>query len=199
MRWYRPGGNGASERVFDHEKVWKRPCSFGRERSYKRGHALGARPTAVTARERVQRDSRIVESRARGQTWSATAAANGVSERHCRRIADQYRDTSPSLQEWDPIAVVEQAYERYESAYERLAEITEEAKNDSARVGAVRAQTAVIGEQLALLQAVGVLPSNLGKLAVQADARTLAAHVVAIFDKYDLPVEAEEELRSLIA
>jgi len=62
------------------------------------------------------------------------------------------------------------------------------------RLGALKSKLAVIEQRLVLLQAVGLLPHNLGLLQQERDVRTLARAVLDIFDRYGLPPEAEDEV-----
>ena len=80
-------------------------------------------------------------------------------------------------------------YRRYEAAISELEEISETAKNESARVGAVKARVEVIRTECDLLQDVGILPRNLGLLRNERDLRSIVAEIVMLFDKYSLPMK----------
>jgi hypothetical protein len=148
----------------------------------------------MTGWERVRRDAEIVAERSRGRSWSSISTTAGVSARHCRRVVAEYRESGVELEHLEPLDVVQTMYRRYEAAISELEEISETAKNESARVGAVKARVEVIRTECDLLQNVGILPPNLGLVRNERDLRSIVAEIVMLFDKYGVPLEAQKEL-----
>ena len=97
------------------------------------------------------------------------------------------------------MVVVEELYWRYESAYERLGEIAEEATNDSAKLGAIKAQLDVANSEVALLQAVNALPRDLGHVGEQLDAQRVLKTMDMVFTKHAVPDEAWQELAKVLS
>jgi hypothetical protein len=94
----------------------------------------------------------------------------------------------------DPVEVVDQMLERYESFGERLIGIADTATNDSARVGAIKAAMEAMKAQAELMQAIGVLPRSLGQMAVEIDLRRVARAAIDVLDRNGVPVEVQREL-----
>ena len=153
---------------------------------------------SMTSRQRAARDLEIFEARQRGTTWDEIAAAADVTARHARRIYASFESDEAPL-ERDPVVVVEELYWRYESAYERLGEIAEEATNDSAKLGAIKAQLDVANSEVALLQAVSALPRDLGHVGEQLDAQRVLKTMDMVFTKHAVPAEAWQELAKVLS
>ena len=85
-------------------------------------------------------------------------------------------------------------YERFETAFAELEAISQTSTNESACVGAVKARVEIVKSECDLLQAVGVLPRNLGAVRADRDMRLIVSEILKLFDKYDVPVEAQKEL-----
>jgi hypothetical protein len=147
----------------------------------------------MTAAEKVRRDERVVADRVRGLSWPTIAQRHGLSERHCRTI---WADQAPvlSVEDFDPLELVREAIAQYDGLLEDLALLAESASQDAVRLGALKSKVSVIGERLVFLQAVGLLPRDLGLLQQERDIRMIAHLLVDLFERYGLPPEAEEEL-----
>jgi hypothetical protein len=152
------------------------------------------RPQHLNAREKIIRDNQIVASRMRGLSWATIAATYGLSERQCQTILEDYRASHPRLRERDPIEILDDMLDRYESAQEELALVSATTKHDATRVGAIRTRLDVLAAQANLLMLVGVLPRDLGQLRQDLDVRDLAQKTLAVFDAHNVPVEAKREL-----
>jgi hypothetical protein len=148
----------------------------------------------MNAREKIVRDNQIVASRMRGLSWATIAATYGLSERQCQTILEDYRASHPRLRERDPIEILDDMLDRYESAQEELALVSATTKHDATRVGAIRTRLDVLAAQANLLMLVGVLPRDLGQLRQDLDVRDLAQKTLAVFDAHNVPVEAKREL-----
>ena len=120
--------------------------------------AMDSVPVKVTSPERARRDADIVRDRARGRSWASLARRHGLSDRHCRRIVAEHAHGHPQLEGLDPLDVVTGIYGRYEPAIDELVDLSDQARNESARVGAIKARIEIIKAETDLLQAIGVLP-----------------------------------------
>jgi hypothetical protein len=154
----------------------------------------GTRNGRLTAREKVERDAEIVSARASGLPWSEIAAEHRISGRQCRTIVNEYGKTGITPRLRDPVEVVDQMLERYEGFQERLIDIADTATNDSARVGAIKAAMEAMRSQAELMQAIGVLPRDLGRMAVAIDVRRVARAAIEVLDRNGIPAEVQREL-----
>jgi hypothetical protein len=148
----------------------------------------------MNSRQKIDRDNQIVCARMRGLSWATIAATYELSERQCQTILADYRASHPRLRERDPIEILDDMLDRYESAQEELALVSATTKHDATRVGAIRTRLDVLAAQANLLMLVGVLPRDLGQLRQDLDVRDLAQKTLAVFDAHNVPVEAKREL-----
>ena len=153
---------------------------------------------ALPPQARVERNAEVVRDRARGLGWSKVAERNGLSERQCRRICEEWRATRPSAYDHDPLALLDEILDHYDAGIEDLALVREEALQDAVKVGAVKARMNLIREKAELLQAVGILPRDLGKFAEERDLRVVADTVWAVMDKHDVPDDARLDLAATL-
>ena len=150
---------------------------------------------ALTPEQRHVRNMRIVQARlGRGLSWPNVAATYRLSERACRTIVKAYRDAQPSLKAIDPIDTIEERLFQLQGAAEELALVAQTADNDSARIGAIKARLDALAQHTELLQAVGVLPNELGRLRVEVDVRVIAQRVLAVVAEMNLPAEQHARL-----
>jgi hypothetical protein len=159
----------------------------------------GNRHGRLPARDKVVRDAAIVAARSEGLSWEAIAAEHGVSARQCRTIVNEYGKAGITPRLRDPVEVVDQMLERYEDFQERLILIADSATNDSARVGAIRAAIDAMRSQAELMQAIGVLPRDLGQMKVEIDVRHVARAAIDVLDRNGVPVEVQRELIAAVS
>jgi hypothetical protein len=152
----------------------------------------------MSTRERAARDAEIVEARVTGAGWAEVATRYGVSERHAKRVLAAFRDTRPRLHERDPIEVVERALDEYDDIIDELRAVARQTRQDNARVGALKARLQATESRLSLLQAVGVLPRDLGQLRVEHDVRFIAQAILDVFDRHDVSAEARRDLQAVL-
>lgn len=148
----------------------------------------------MNAREKTARDNQIVAARMRGLSWATIAANYELSERQCQTILADYRASHPRLRERNPIEIVDDMLDIYQGAQEELAEISATTTHAATRVGAIRTRLDAQAAQINLLMLVGVLPRDLGQLRLDLDVHELARKTLAVFDAFDVPVEAKREL-----
>jgi hypothetical protein len=87
----------------------------------------------------------------------------------------------------DAIAIIDELVLGLQGAIRELAWVAHTAKHDSARVGAIRARVDAMEKLAGLLQSVGVLPMNLGKLRVELDVRFLADTILEVLTEEAVP------------
>jgi len=143
---------------------------------------------------RGQRNTAIVKARLGGLSESFVAEKFGVSERQVRRVLEDYRASCPPLGGLDPEGIVVETLDGYGEAIEQLAEIAATSDHDGARLGAVRAQVEVHSVRLALLQALGALPQDLGRFRIELDVREAARTILEIFDRRGVPEDVQAEV-----
>lgn len=148
----------------------------------------------MTAEQRMNRNRAIFDARARGFGWDEIARQHDVSVRQAQRIHSEYRDASPGALAADPIATVEELLAGHDAALEDLARLANDAKHDGARLGAIRARLDVMREKYELLAAVGVLPRDLGQVAVQIDSQRIADATVAVLERHAVPEHVFDEI-----
>jgi hypothetical protein len=148
----------------------------------------------LSAQKQVQRDARIVSDRARGFGWAAIAERHGLSERRCHEIWSTYWATQPSLGEIDPVEAVNEAIAQHDALVEDLARLAETSTQDAVRLGVLKAKREAMRERLILMQAVGLLPRDLGLLKHEVDVRRIIQVFMAALDRHDLPEVVEDDL-----
>lgn len=153
----------------------------------------------MNALEKTQRDREIIADRARGLTWDQVAEKHNIDGSTARRAWAAVRDSQKDeISGADPMDTVFDLIRSYEEWMAQLAKIAEDSANDSARIGAIRSQVDIAVKKTELLQATGLLPKQLGKLRVEMDIRYMTTQILALFDKYDVPVEAQKELATVL-
>ena len=130
------------------------------------------------------------------------AQRHGVQERQARRIYQEWRDANLETQvavrdarEWLFELII-----RYEEIIASLALVAEEADNDAARVGALKAQMAALDRLTELFVIAGLLPRN-PRLEIEVrDAVEKVASVVGRIADGDVPAsDARNEVLALLS
>src|SRR5687767_11736920 len=125
----------------------------------------------MTARQRADRNAAVFEARARGFAWARIANEHGITERQAQRIFSEQRRNEPSLTARDPVETVEELLLNYEAAIDELAALAHGTGHDGTRLGAIRARVEVLNLRVNLLQALGVLPSDLRHIGALREGR----------------------------
>ena len=152
----------------------------------------------LSAAEKVSRDSRVVADRVRGLTWVTIAQRHELSERHCRELWSEYRANQPSSSSVDPVAAAEEMLERFEAVVEDAALLSEATANDAVKVAAIKLRLAGLKDQLELRMALGLLPP-LRRLEQELDIRQLTRAILQVFERHEVPLEAQRSLRILLS
>jgi hypothetical protein len=141
----------------------------------------------------LERNAKVIESRSKGRSWAGVCEDSGLSLGQVKRVWKKFVDEGKlEVQTEDPIAVVFEQITRYDVMIEELADLSKNSDNDSARVGAIRARAQVMREQIELLQAVGLVPKQLGSLKIELENRYVVQQLMVFVDKY-VPGEKIEE------
>lgn len=144
--------------------------------------------------ERAARNHEVVELRARGLSWAQVSATTEVSVPQCKNIVNDWRASTPKLRDKDSLTIVDEMIEGYQADISELVTIGGTTKNDSVKVGAVNSRSMIRGRIIELLQAIGVLPKDLGRLQVEIDARFVARQIMVVLNKHEIPAEVRLEL-----
>lgn len=137
--------------------------------------------------------------RNRGLPWPVIAERHGLSERQCRNVYADWRDSEKEeLLTRDPTEWLFETLARIDSIIGSLGLIAEQADNDAARVGALRSQMVAIQQQASLLVASGLLPRDLRSFLDQhAVERTLHA-VIEVVERENVGQGVLEGLLSVL-
>ena len=141
----------------------------------------------LPAEEKVRRDSAVVADRGRGLTWSTIAERHNLSERHCREIWSEGRGLR--LHAEDPLEALADLLAQLDAGIEDLALLAETARNESVKLGALKARMGATSEKFELLRACGLLPRDLRVFRFEVEVQQVAAMVLATFDSEGVPVE----------
>lgn len=147
--------------------------------------------------EQVKRNLEIVSKRLQGVDEHEVAAEFGIGARRVRQIVAAYRATRPALREHDPMQIVDDLIDGYMSDISTLARVqsTAEGRNNfNAVIGAVNSKTTIRARLVELMQAVDVLPHELGTLKLVMDGRVLSERLMSWAAKQNLDLAAMEDL-----
>jgi hypothetical protein len=147
----------------------------------------------VPAYEKVRRDALVVADRARGLTWPTIAARHHLSERQCRSVYADFRRRAGNEPE-DPEDEARDAVRLLEAAIEELALLAETTNNDAVRLGAIRTKLDAICRRIELMQALGLLPRDLGLFEDRRDGRLMASALLGVLERHDIAPEVEDEM-----
>jgi hypothetical protein len=140
-----------------------------------------------TVTEQANRNAEIVAGKMRGLSWSQLAASYGITIRRCQQIFAEWREENPTLRHHDPIEIADDLLDGYTADIEELVLIAATSDQDAVRVGAINARMNARQRITELLQALGVLPNDLGEMRIQIDARITAQKVLAVLEPLGLP------------
>lgn len=149
--------------------------------------------------EIAERHSTVISLRAQGRSWATIEKETGLGQRQCRKIWKAFVDEGKlDVQQTDPVAVVFEQITRLDRDIETLADIGINGDNDNARVGALRAKAQLMAQQTELLQAVGLMPKNLGKIQVEVEQRYVIQQLMVFIDEFVAPDRMDEAEAKLL-
>lgn len=156
---------------------------------------LEAEGSPMGALAQYERNMKIVAAKIRRTPWSEIAKEHRLTKRRCQQIWDQWRAVNPTLRDHDPIEIVDELLYGYQATLEDLEATVQASDTDSpVRVAALNGKLRVFREMAELLQAIGVLPNDLGTLKVHVDGQVTAERVITVLEKFKVPEEVYEAM-----
>lgn len=152
----------------------------------------------MTLSERADRHKDIVAAWLRGLGPTQIADTFNLSERHVYRIIEEFRESQPAVNDQDPVEILQEKLMRLEAAAQEYALIAQTTSNEQIRVGAIAKRLDAYQQATELMQKTGVLPNNLGTLAITMDVKKLAKRVVDAVEQMDLSDDQAQKLLEAI-
>jgi hypothetical protein len=146
-----------------------------------RGQKKARRRTAAMT---ATRDLLIVQRVAEGWTWAMIAEEAGISLRQCQRVAEAYREM-PSPLDIDPTTIVEELARGYRQSVSAFTALAASADNTAAAVGALKGANDARERMVAVLQAIGHVPHDLGVLKLQRDVQQVAVKMLEAVEAFE--------------
>lgn len=148
---------------------------------------------SLTVLDQYERNMRICAARVRNAPWSAIAAEHSLSVARCQQIFNAWADSNPTLREHDPLAIVDELLYGYQAVIEDC-ESTVARSEGTVRVGALNTKMRAYREVAELLQAIGVLPNDLGTMHLHIDGQITADRIITVLERFDVPDAVYEEI-----
>jgi hypothetical protein len=170
----------------------------------------------TSAVETAKKHRQVVLLRLEGRTWPEVSAEVGLALRTCQEAYKAWADEDKhELMGEDPEAVVHEHLAGFRKLRADAAAVYLEAAgfeipgkdgapsvkvgmNPSARVGALRLIADLRQKEIDLRQETGLLPRDLGRLAVQVDVRHWTNVIVGVLEKHGVPPEGLDEVMALL-
>lgn len=146
--------------------------------------------------ERHERNAAIVAARKSGERTGAIAERFGLTDRHTRRVLAEHRADPNREIVRDPAEILEATLAAYEEEASRLAVISHTVTSDTVRLSAIKARLRILDLKAKLVLSVGLMPPP-ETVRYDRDVVKFAKAAVAVFDRYDVPEEAFEEIMRL--
>ena len=167
--------------------------------------ARGGSTPAVAAAKRVKRNREMYVSWRLGVDCETLAERHKLSASRVRQICDELRAASfEAFEVTNPIAAlanIDRALVRADAAISVAALILEGAmkdKNWSVAIGAARRGAEARRELLNLQQLRGIVPNNLAQLQDLWDGMQLAAEMIGVLNRHDVPREVMDEIAGVV-
>jgi hypothetical protein len=123
------------------------------------------------------------------------AGRHGISARQAQRIYAAGSARSPAI-ERDPLELASEILAEYDAAVAELRHLAKKTSHDGTRLGSIRARVEVITLRTQLQMALGVLPRDLGELAMILDGRRTADAVMDVLERYGASEEMWEAMEA---
>ena len=127
----------------------------------------------VTSFERARRNQAIVNARLRGIGERRVAEMYGVTERHVRRVLQEYRASRPALHDLDPAVALTDA-SSVSALLDEAITLADEAKHESVRLGALKLRLNLLDGRLRLIPGIGLVPSEVERARMMAEWSQIA-------------------------
>lgn len=152
------------------------------------------RPQRPPTAEQADRNQEIVAAHLRGLSFEEIAGTYNLTSVRCKQIFAEWKAANPSLRHHDPLDIADDMLNGFQADIEQLAYQSMSHKSETAQVAAVKARAAVRARIIGLLQAMGVLPNDLGQLSIAIDAKFTATRVLAVLNEFKVPDEVRDAL-----
>lgn len=140
-----------------------------------RAKAAGASGQRLPAAKALMRNELIIQRRLVDKwSWPRIAEEAGVNERRCRKIFAEAEEQPSGLLDQRPTAIIEEWLRGYRRSIVQFDAMAAGADNTAAAVGAVKAANQARDSIILLLQAVGHVPHDLGRIKIARDLEALA-------------------------
>jgi hypothetical protein len=155
------------------------------------------RPTQAQLLKRQQEI--LVDRDLRNLTWAAIGRKYSMGEKEARETYGRYiREIAPLIVEQAPNEKVIEYLRLLEGTRQRLAEVVENAGNDSARIGGLREIVKTIEKEIELLEHAGLMPTNLGDAHARAEHEQLLQRVQEVLRRRGVAPEVYDELAATL-
>lgn len=152
----------------------------------------------LSSRERAARDAEIVASAARGRPQARIAAEHGLTVRQVQRVVASWRCDRHGDAAWiDPVEEIRATLELLRQVVADMAAIEERPDNDAAHIGASRLKIEAALRRQEFMQALGLLPRQLGTLRAADEMAQLFREFAALAEEHNVSNEYIEALHSL--
>jgi hypothetical protein len=138
----------------------------------------------LNAAQKATRDAVIVQRVAENWTWPMIADEAGISPRQCQRVAESYRELGSPL-DVEPTKLVEELAVGYRTSIGAFTALAASADNTAAAVGALKGANDAREKLVAILQAIGHVPHDLGVLKLQRDVQTVALKMLDAVESFE--------------
>lgn len=147
----------------------------------------------LTARERADRDARIVAAKLRGRTWPSIATEHDLTPRQAQRIFATWRERQPGLEDRDSVIELEDVLAIQTQAIADLAELAEREVQDSVKVAAITRRVEIAERRF-------ICQRSFGALRAEAEARDLLDRFLRSFKTHRslVPDALADDLCSIV-
>jgi transposase-like protein len=152
----------------------------------------------MSALERVNRNDEIAAAVARGLSYATIARSYGLTAKQVQRIHHEWREENPSIRRAEAVEIVDRLLEGYTADIEELALLSATTQSDSARVASINARMMARGQIRDLLQRMGVLPKDLGKITADLDAQETANKIMHVLKQHKVDAEIQDAMLEAI-
>jgi hypothetical protein len=160
----------------------------------------GSNRRRLTQAQLLERQQAILVDRdLNHMTWAAIARKHAMGEKEARETYGRYlREIVPLIVEQVPAEKVLEYLRILEGTRQRLAEVVEDADNDSARIGGLREIVKTVSKEIELLERAGLMPQGLGHAHARAEHERILEKVEEVLRRRGVASEVYEELASIL-
>src|SRR5215218_10388461 len=117
-----------------------------------------------------------------------------VSERHVRRLLQEYRESRPPWHDLDPVEALKDTLGAYEALINEAEALTDQAQQESTRLGALKLRLAVLDARIRLVPGLGLVPNELERARMLEDFGRVTRQILLIFDRHGVPEHVQQEI-----